>query len=172
MNFHTSGHDPAEADTQHRDGVLDLVATVVLRCGGVPHQTIVAVMFAGDEDLADHHALEVMDVGQLGEDTDPERIAELAEQFLPRLRQTVAASRAERLALVTFDVPKQAAQMLTGHASIALQLPAQRVAVDAQSWIDLDASDIFGDVDEVVHSRAATAAVLAGLPFPAREFEQ
>ncbi|WP_156250781.1 hypothetical protein [Pseudactinotalea terrae] len=165
-------HDQAGELARHRDGVLDLVATVVLRCGGAPHHTIVAVMFAGDEDLADHHTLEVMDVGQLEEDGDPAQVVEVAARFLPQLRQAVAASRAERMALVTFDVPEPAAKILTGHASIGLQLPAQRVAVADAGWVDLDNPEVFGDLDEVVHSRAATSAVLAGLPFPAREFER
>lgn len=162
----------AEQSAHHHDGVLDLVATIVLRCGGVPHRTVVAVMFGGEEDLTDHHALELMDTGPIDDDTDPKDIAALAEQFIPQLRRTVAASRAERIALVTFDVPVQAAQILTGHAAVTLQLPAQRVAVNDEGWADLDDEESFGDVDEVIHSRAATNAVLAGLPFPAREFER
>jgi len=167
-----NAHDQAGELARHRDGVLDLVATVVLRCGGAPHNTIVAVMFAGDEDLADHHTLEVMDVGHLDEDAHPAQIVEVAERFLPQLRQAVAVSRAERMALVTFDVAESSAKILTGHATIGLQLPAQRVAVAEDGWLDMDNPDVFGDLDEVVHSRAATSAVLAGLPFPAREFER
>jgi len=142
-----------------RAGALDLITHVLLRCGGRPDGSLVVVMFSGSEDVADDAPLVVVDLSHAAG-------GETSFQVVQRLRQAVTDAGAERVGLIAFDSDLSQMGVITGTVAIALGLPAQRLLVAEDIWLDADRMSVTGSTSQVAASRAAVSAVLEGVALP------
>lgn len=147
-----------------REGALDLIAHIVLRCGGRPNGSLVMVTFTGEENNAVAHPLTVVDLST----TEPTRPA---AETVDRMLDAIGETAAERVALVAFDDDMGQMNVVTGMLAVTLGLPTQRLLVDQDIWMDPDNLSVTGLAHEIYSSRAAMSAVLAGVPFPGQEAE-
>ncbi|GEL44885.1 hypothetical protein CHO01_00010 [Cellulomonas hominis] len=148
--------------TAAREGARDLIAHIILRCGGRPDGSMVAVSFTGAEDVADDHPLAVVDLST----SVPDRPA---AETVAHLRRAVAEAGAERVALVAFDHDVPQMTVLTGLLAVTVGLPTQRLLVADDIWLDPDNPSVSGAMAEIYASRAAVSAVLDGVVFPVPE---